>query len=83
MSHTASVAQVHDTHAVEVKRMEKELSHVPPGGGARSLWVMGVLVTLKVPGQTTGGAYAMFEVATQPGAGPPPVSAPRKLCATG
>jgi mannose-6-phosphate isomerase-like protein (cupin superfamily) len=33
---------------------------------------MGVLMTLKVPGHWTGGAYALFEVATRPGAGPPP-----------
>ncbi len=72
MSHTADVAQVHDTHAGGVGRTEKEVTHVPPGGGARSLWVMGVLVTLKVPGRKTGGAYALFEVTTQPGEGPPP-----------
>jgi len=33
---------------------------------------MGVLVTHKIPSQMTGGAYALFEVATQPGSGPPP-----------
>jgi mannose-6-phosphate isomerase-like protein (cupin superfamily) len=33
---------------------------------------MGVLVTYKVPSNWTGGAYALFEVATPPGAGPPP-----------
>ncbi len=63
MSHTADVAQVHDSHAVGVGRTEKEDAHVPSGGGAKSLWVMGVLMTLKVPGHWTGGAYALFEVA--------------------
>jgi quercetin dioxygenase-like cupin family protein len=52
--------------------IEKEVAHIPPGEGARSLWVMGVLVTYKIPSQRTGGAYSLFEVATQPGAGPPP-----------
>ncbi len=33
---------------------------------------MGVLVTYKIPSHRTGGAYALFEVATQPGTGPPP-----------
>ncbi len=72
MSHTADVAQFHDSLAGGAGRAEKEVAHVPPGGGARSLWVMGVLVTLKVPGHKTGGAYALFEVATQSGGGPPP-----------
>jgi mannose-6-phosphate isomerase-like protein (cupin superfamily) len=31
----------------------------------------GELLTYKVPSQHTGGAYALFEVATQPGVGPP------------
>ena len=30
------------------------------------------LVTYKIPSRQTGGAYALFEVTTQPGAGPPP-----------
>ncbi len=52
--------------------MEKGVAHVAPGEGAKSLWVMGVLVTYKVPSHRTGGAYSLFEVATQPGTGPPP-----------
>jgi quercetin dioxygenase-like cupin family protein len=36
------------------------------------LWVLGEFVTYKVPSQQTGGAYALFEVTTQPGSGPPP-----------
>jgi mannose-6-phosphate isomerase-like protein (cupin superfamily) len=34
--------------------------------------VFGELATCKVPSHRTGGAYALFEVSTQPGAGPPP-----------
>jgi mannose-6-phosphate isomerase-like protein (cupin superfamily) len=33
---------------------------------------MGEHLTYKVPSQRTGGAYSLFEVATHPGAGPPP-----------
>ena len=72
MSHTADVAQGHKTRAVEVERMEKRAAHIPPGEGARSLWVMGDLVTYKVPSHRTGGAYSLFEVTTQPNGGPPP-----------
>jgi mannose-6-phosphate isomerase-like protein (cupin superfamily) len=52
--------------------MEKAVAHIPPGEGTRSLWVLGELVTHKVPSQQTGGAYSLFEVVTQPGAGPLP-----------
>jgi quercetin dioxygenase-like cupin family protein len=52
--------------------MEKAVAHVLPGEGRRSLWVLGELLTYKVPSQHTGGAYALFEVTTHPGAGPPP-----------
>ena len=52
--------------------MEKGLTYILPGEGRRSLWVLGELVTYKIPSHTTGGAYALFEVATQPGAGSPP-----------
>jgi len=72
MSHTADAAQRHQTLGVEEERIEKEVAHIPPGEGARSLWVMGVLVTYKIPSQHTGGAYSLFEVATYPGTGPPP-----------
>ena len=53
-------------------RMEKAVAHIQRGEGTKSLWVLGELVTYKVPSQRTGGAYALFEVATQPGAGLPP-----------
>jgi quercetin dioxygenase-like cupin family protein len=72
MGHAADVAQGNKTREVEEERMEKRVAHIPPGEGARSLWVMGVLVTYKIPSHQTGGAYALFEVATRPGAGPPP-----------
>ena len=49
----------------------KAVAHVPPGKG-RSLWVLGELVTYKITSEQTGGAYSLFEVTTQPGAGPPP-----------
>ena len=52
--------------------MQKAVAHIPPGEGTRSLWVMGELLSYKIPSQRTGGAYSLFEVATQPGAGPPP-----------
>ena len=53
-------------------RMEKAVAHIQRGEGTKSLWVLGELVTYKVPSQRTGGAYALFEVATHPGAGLPP-----------
>jgi len=36
------------------------------------LWVLGELVTRKVAGEQTGGAYSIFEVVSQPQGGPPP-----------
>ena len=72
MNHTEDVAHSHYTRAVDVVQMQKTVAHVPPGGGRSSLWVMGELVTYKVPSQHTGGAYSLFEVTTQSGAGPPP-----------
>src|SRR5215204_3992827 len=52
--------------------MEEAVAYVPPGEGTRSLWLWGELLTYKIPSQHTGGAYALFEVTTQPGSGPPP-----------
>ncbi len=72
MSHTEDVAHSHYTRAVDVVRMQKTVAHVPPGGGRSSLWVLGELLTYKVPSHRTGGAYSLFEVTTQPWAGPPP-----------
>ena len=72
MSHTADVLQGHKTRAVEEEKVEKGVAHVLPGEGTRSLWVLGELLTYKIPSQRTGGAYALFEVVSHPGAGPPP-----------
>ncbi len=55
----------------EGETMERGVAHVPPGEG-RTLWVLGELVAYKVTSDQTGGAYSLFEVASQPGAGPPP-----------
>ena len=52
--------------------MEKGVAHILPGQSARSLWVFGELLSYKIPSQQTGGAYALFEVATAPRVGPPP-----------
>ncbi len=72
MSHTVDIAHSHKTRRVGEAEVGKEVAHVLPGEGTRSLWVLGELLTYKVPSQQTGGAYSLFEVATQPGAGPPP-----------
>lgn len=72
MSNTANLAQGHESRIAREEKLEQTGVHIPPGEGARSLWVMGVLVTHKIPSHRTGGAYALFEVATQPGSGPPP-----------
>jgi quercetin dioxygenase-like cupin family protein len=71
MSHTADAAKKHKTRPVEEVKMVKGVAHVPPGEGTRSLWVLGEFVAHKVPSPQTGGAYSLFEVTTQPGAGPP------------
>ncbi len=72
MSHTTDVAQGHETRRVEHGESKKAIAHVPPGKGTRSLWVLGERLTHKIPSHKTGGAYALFEAATAPGAGPPP-----------
>jgi mannose-6-phosphate isomerase-like protein (cupin superfamily) len=72
MGSTADVTHGHKSRTVEEEKMEKEVAHIPPDEGRRSLWVFGELVTHKVPSHRTGGAYVLFEVATEPGAGPPP-----------
>jgi mannose-6-phosphate isomerase-like protein (cupin superfamily) len=54
-------------------KIETSVAHYfVPGEGTRSLWVLGELVTYKITSYQTGGAYSLFEVTTQPGAGPPP-----------
>jgi hypothetical protein len=37
MSHTADIAQDHEIRAVQEERMEKRVTHIPPGEVARSL----------------------------------------------
>jgi mannose-6-phosphate isomerase-like protein (cupin superfamily) len=72
MSHTTDVAEGHETRRVEGAQREKGTAHVPPGEGARTLWVLGELLTHKIPSHKTGGAYALFEATANPGSGPPP-----------
>jgi mannose-6-phosphate isomerase-like protein (cupin superfamily) len=72
VSHTKGITQSHETGAEEEERTYRAVVHVPAGEGTRSLWVMGELLTHKIPDQRTGGAYSLFEMATEPGAGPPP-----------
>ena len=72
MSYTADLAQDHKTRAAKERTTEKAVAHIPPGEGARSLWVFDEFVTHKILSPRTGGAYTTFEVTTQPGAGPPP-----------
>ena len=73
MSHTVDVAHRYEDCEVERVKMEKAVAvHIPPGEGSRSLWVLGDLMTHKVPSRRTGGAYALFEATTHPGSGPPP-----------
>ena len=71
MRYGVDVARRHDTSTVEEGKGKNAVAHIPPGEG-RALWVLGELLTHKVPSQQTGGAYALFEVITQPGAGPLP-----------
>ena len=72
MSNTADVLQAHKSRAADGGESEKGFAYVPPGEGTRSLWVFDELVTHKIPSHHTGGAYSLFEVTTEPGAGPPP-----------
>jgi hypothetical protein len=62
--------------------VETGVKHVPPGEG-RSLWVLGELVTYKIPSEQTGGAYSLFEVTTQPGGGVPPMSSTARTSPSG
>ena len=45
--------------------------HIGPGEG-RALWVAGDLVTFKVVGEDTDGAFLLGEEVSPPGGGPPP-----------
>jgi quercetin dioxygenase-like cupin family protein len=72
VSHTKGIAQAREIGAEGEERTYKALAHVPASEGTSSLRVFGELLTYKIPSRWTGGAYSLFEVATQPGAGPPP-----------
>jgi mannose-6-phosphate isomerase-like protein (cupin superfamily) len=54
------------------EKFETLVSHVAPGRGGKSLRAFGELVMCKITSYQTGGAYSLFEVASQPGGGPPP-----------
>ena len=70
--YSRDVAHCHNTRRVEEVKLGKAVAQVAPGEGTRSLWVLGELLTYKIPSQQTSGAYSLFEIATQPGAGAPP-----------
>jgi quercetin dioxygenase-like cupin family protein len=73
VSHTKVITQGHKIGVEdEVERTCEAVGHVPAGEGSSSMWVMGELLTHKIPSRRIGGAYALFEVATRPGAGSPP-----------
>jgi mannose-6-phosphate isomerase-like protein (cupin superfamily) len=46
--------------------------HVLPPGEGKSVWLVGDLVTVKLQGEDTGGAYSLVEETSHPGGGPPP-----------
>ena len=71
MNHSADVEQGRRTFPVKREGPETGMAYLTSDEGIRSLWVFDELLTLKVPSHRTGGAYALFEVITQPGAGPP------------
>src|SRR4051794_36897071 len=48
-----------------------DTTHVPAGGGER-IALLGTVLTLKVVGSDTGGAYAVWEADVLPGCGPAP-----------
>jgi quercetin dioxygenase-like cupin family protein len=50
---------------------ERAAIHVAPQEG-KKLWVVGELITLKLVGSDTGGAFALIEGVTPPQGGPPP-----------
>ena len=50
------------------ERHQRGLAHLGPGQG-HSVRVLGEVVTFKVTGEQTGGAYSLFEVLSPPGGG--------------
>ena len=55
----------------EMAEVGRGVACVAPDQGSKSLWVLGELVTYKVVGGQTSGAYSLFEVTSPPGSGPP------------
>ena len=53
------------------EKVEQGTTRIQPGDG-RSLRVLGEVVTYKITSERTGGAYSLFEVASEPGGGLPP-----------
>jgi quercetin dioxygenase-like cupin family protein len=72
MNHTADTEHGQTIHKVEGAKTEEVALNIAPGKGKRTAWVLGELVIYKISSQRTGGAYALFEVATRTGAGVPP-----------
>ncbi len=50
----------------------REVAYFPPGQGSKSVWLFGELVVCKTKSEQTGGAYSLFEVASQVGSVSPP-----------
>ena len=46
-------------------------TYLPPGEG-KSVWLVGDLITVKLEGEDTGGAYSLVEETTPPEGGRPP-----------
>jgi mannose-6-phosphate isomerase-like protein (cupin superfamily) len=56
----------------EEHEVGRAVAHFAPGENSKSLWAFGELVMYKTKSEQTGGAYSLFEVASQLGSGPPP-----------
>lgn len=50
---------------------QEKVDHVQPGSG-EALGVVGDVITVKVDGDASAGAYSCFDELTEPGGGPPP-----------
>jgi hypothetical protein len=66
VSHMKDIPWGHETRVVEEEKVEKEVAHIPPGEGTRSLWLFGELLTCKVPSRQTGGAYTLLRSPRSP-----------------
>ena len=47
-------------------------THFLPPGEGKSVWLVGDLITVKLQGEDTGGAYSLVEETSHPEGGPPP-----------